>query len=861
MKTMTRFKKAILTAFFLFLTVGLWSQEKVIFDTDIGGDVDDLGTMAVLHALANNGEIEILATMECKGRYAAVATLDAVNTFFNRPNIPVGRFDNYGNLPYHASEKHYCEFIEENYPYDVDPNQAPLAADLYRQVLSQQPDNSVIVVSVGGLCNYYDLLQTGGDQYSSLSGKDLFNKKVKRFVVMGGIYDQDNFAGEANFKNSCYSGATQYVFDNVTAPTLFSGMNLGLNAYMTGARISELDDNHIVKAGFKYFTANPPDFMTWINGVPGNTIVDCATFDQCALIGGVRINENYFSITNFGRNDINGGGENVWRTDYDKPHQSYQNVGMDPGTFATTVIEPLMLAVPGQTTDTGSGDSGDTGGSDDTGDTGDTGGNDDSGDTGDTGSGTCGSQISGSLNIEVCSPASNESFAAGSNVTVSVNYTSDITKVHCWYGDGSSDWNWVGEDASAPFELNVNNIPSDIKNVRVRGFNSSGSSTVDKIVTISGSGADDGSTDDGSTDDGSTDDGSTDDGSTDDGSTDDGSSSSNCGTQLSGSLNVEICSPAAGDNITAGTNLTISLNTSSDITNVHCWFADGSSDWNWVGGDNTAPFELTLSNVPSDIKNIRVRGFNSSNTATSDYVLDVSAGGSSDGGSTPDDGGSTDNGGTTDDGGTTDNGGTTDDGGTTDNGGSTDASTITVNARGNCGGETMVLEIDGSDVKTWTNVSNSATDYTYEGYTSGNIKVKFTNDGNNGCDLNLFVDYIKIGDVTYQTESSASRTGCGDGQWLWCEGNFNFGALKNATLQQLTVVENSLRIYPNPASGNFTIQVMENHAMVEIFNYNGQRVAMYQVNNNNLVTVPSGTLKTGLYIIKAGNFVEKLVVQ
>jgi len=346
MKKFNNAKRYFLGMLLLVFTISLWSQEKVIFDTDIGGDVDDLGTMAVLHALANNGEIEILATMECKGRYAAVATLDAVNTFFNRPDIPVGRFDNYGNLPYRASEKHYCEFIEENYPYDVDPDQAPLAADLYRQILSQQPDNSVIVVSVGGLCNYYDLLQTNGDQYSSLSGKDLFNQKVKRFVVMGGIYDQNNFAGEANFKNSCYSGATQYVFDNVTAPTLFSGMNLGLNAYMTGARISGLDDNHIIKAGFKYFTANPPDYMTWINGVPGNTIVDCATFDQCALIGGVRMDQNYFSITNYGRNDINSGGENVWRTDYDKPHQSYQDVGMDPGTFATTVIEPLMLATP-----------------------------------------------------------------------------------------------------------------------------------------------------------------------------------------------------------------------------------------------------------------------------------------------------------------------------------------------------------------------------------------------------------------------------------------------------------------------------------------------------------------------------------
>jgi len=35
---------------------------RLIFDTDIQGDADDVGTVAVLHALADSGEAEILAT-------------------------------------------------------------------------------------------------------------------------------------------------------------------------------------------------------------------------------------------------------------------------------------------------------------------------------------------------------------------------------------------------------------------------------------------------------------------------------------------------------------------------------------------------------------------------------------------------------------------------------------------------------------------------------------------------------------------------------------------------------------------------------------------------------------------------------
>ena len=39
--------------------------ERVIFDTDPGGDVDDAGALAVLHALADRGEVKILAIGVC----------------------------------------------------------------------------------------------------------------------------------------------------------------------------------------------------------------------------------------------------------------------------------------------------------------------------------------------------------------------------------------------------------------------------------------------------------------------------------------------------------------------------------------------------------------------------------------------------------------------------------------------------------------------------------------------------------------------------------------------------------------------------------------------------------------------------
>src|SRR5688572_15365153 len=64
---------------------------RVILDTDLGIDVDDAGALAVLHALADKGEVRILATVANVNDPYAPGALDAINTYYGRPNIPVGR--------------------------------------------------------------------------------------------------------------------------------------------------------------------------------------------------------------------------------------------------------------------------------------------------------------------------------------------------------------------------------------------------------------------------------------------------------------------------------------------------------------------------------------------------------------------------------------------------------------------------------------------------------------------------------------------------------------------------------------------------------------------------------------------------
>lgn len=186
--------------------------------------------------------------------------------------------------------------------------------------------------------------------------------------------------------------------------------------------------------------------------------------------------------------------------------------------------------------------------------------------------------------------------------------------------------------------------------------------------------------------------------------------------------------------------------------------------------------------------------------------------------------------------------------------GSVGSSTLTLRARGSCGSETMVLNVGGENVATWNNLSTSYQDYTYDDYTGGTVRVRFTNDGNDGCDRNLQLDYLRVGSTTYQTENSATRTGCGSGEQLWCTGDFNFGNLGNSkdagspTSTLSPDVAAAPFLYPNPATNSVRI-VGNDRYLIEIFDLSGRQV-WRQTGLSGNSTVDLSGFKTGAYLVR-----------
>ena len=174
---------------------------KVIFDTDVGNDVDDVLALSVLHALQSRGECELLAVTITKPDELAGPFVNAVNTFYGQPGIPIG-FTHSGLTNETSKFLPLAEVKDgkkRRYPHRLKrSSDAPEATALLRKILSRQPDRSVVLVQVGYFSNFAALLDTAGDASSPLTGRQLVQQKVKLLSVMAGSFKPNSHDLEYN---------------------------------------------------------------------------------------------------------------------------------------------------------------------------------------------------------------------------------------------------------------------------------------------------------------------------------------------------------------------------------------------------------------------------------------------------------------------------------------------------------------------------------------------------------------------------------------------------------------------------------------------------------------------------------------
>ena len=282
------------------------TRRKVIYETDICSDVDDVGALAVLHALADNGAVEILAVSFNEVHPSGANAIRAINTWYNRGEIPVGIYK--GDLA-DPDPSRYLDKVA-NFPHNPPAVETPSSLELYLQVLSEQPDNSVTIVSVGFLNNLYDLLK---------ADPNLISQKVTELVLMT-LLINDPF----NTRQHNLVDKSEYVIHNWPTPLVISQHG---ETVQTGSRLTDAPPENPVREAYYWWA--------------GEQYTGRSSWDQLAVLYGVRGVGDYFTEITEGKGRLSNGYE--W--EMQPGFRSYLEPRLSDSELAD-IIEDLMVKPP-----------------------------------------------------------------------------------------------------------------------------------------------------------------------------------------------------------------------------------------------------------------------------------------------------------------------------------------------------------------------------------------------------------------------------------------------------------------------------------------------------------------------------------
>lgn len=190
------------------------APQRIILDTDMGFDVDDVGAVCLANSLQMAGLAKVLAIVHNTGCTLGIGGVSAMNHFYGNDDIILGAWK--GRYGKNCDKYYEGTFGQNQYLATVirktggpikNASMVMTGTDAYRKALAMAPDGSVNVASIGMPTNLRDLLNTTADKYSPLSGVDLVAKKVAKVVFMDGGYNFGCAAGNIGPAYDCEGGA------------------------------------------------------------------------------------------------------------------------------------------------------------------------------------------------------------------------------------------------------------------------------------------------------------------------------------------------------------------------------------------------------------------------------------------------------------------------------------------------------------------------------------------------------------------------------------------------------------------------------------------------------------------------------
>ncbi len=285
---------------------GAAAPMKIIFETDMGNDVDDALAMDMLMQYAREGKIDLLGISSNKRNDGSTEYIDLLTTWYGMPQIPIGKVVdgakcddavNYALAVAQMTDADGKPLFARS--HDNDGFVVP-SVEMYRRILSVQPDSSVTVVSVGFSTNLAQLLDSKGDDISPLTGKELVAKKVKELVTMAGEFtnngEADSLKRMPEYNVVRDIAAAKKVFAEWPTPIVTSPFELGIKICFTADVVeNELTraTPHPVSEAYKAYLPMPYDRPTW---------------DLTSVLYAVEGSEGYFTLSDTGDIEVDGRG-------------------------------------------------------------------------------------------------------------------------------------------------------------------------------------------------------------------------------------------------------------------------------------------------------------------------------------------------------------------------------------------------------------------------------------------------------------------------------------------------------------------------------------------------------------------------
>lgn len=241
---------------------------RVIFDTDLGNDIDDVLALQMLLNYEQEGKIDLLGITLCKANPATIAFTDGYCRFNNRNDIPMG-YAYHGVTPEDGT--YLLPTLEAKVndqpllqPARTIDSKLPEGYKLLRQLLAGQPDGSVVLIAVGPLTNIGNLLVSEADEFSDLSGRELVRAKVNRVVTMAGLFSDEFDFPEYNVV--CDLQAAHRTFELCPVPLTTTGWEVGnklLYPHESVLRDFGNPEAHPLSVAYCHYMEMPYDRQTW----------------------------------------------------------------------------------------------------------------------------------------------------------------------------------------------------------------------------------------------------------------------------------------------------------------------------------------------------------------------------------------------------------------------------------------------------------------------------------------------------------------------------------------------------------------------------------------------------------------------